>query len=195
MKANNLFQFVFSLVFILSLTSCTQENDLNQPNDESSFEILPLTQNRNLSYLENYKVSNQTTSIDIVNDKINLEIPTSKGDFKHISTYNISSDNNAAILYIISRNSTDVVVDQPTRFIIKDQLSISELGLDTKILQNGNGLRIFVINRNKDIDTNSSLFNCLLDKVENKDFKTVCTSTNRNEDGKPDTIGDQIIEF
>ena len=195
MKANNLFQFVFSLVFILSLTSCTQENDLNQPNDESSFEILPLVQNKNLSYLENYKISNQTTSIDIANDKINLEIPTSKGDFKHISTYNISSDNNAAILYIISRNSTEVVVDQPTKFIIKDQLSISELGLDTKMLQNGNGLRIFVMNRNKDIDTNSTLFNCLMDKVENNDFKTVCTSANRNDEGGPDFYGDEVIMY
>ena len=86
-------------------------------------------------------------------------------------------------------------MDQPIKFIIKDQLSISELGLDTKILQNGNGLRIFVMNSNHDIDTNSTLFNCLMDKVENNDFKTVCSAANRNDEGGPDIYGDDIIMY
>jgi hypothetical protein len=195
MKTTNLFQLFLSLVFVLSLTSCTQENDLDLQNETASFKILPFSQNRNLVYTNNYVVSNQTTSIDIANDKINLEIPVPKGDFELINVYNISSDNNAAILYIIGRNSTKVVVNNPINYIIKDEVSISNLGLDTKLLQNGNGLRIFVMNSNVDLDTNSALFNCLMDKVENNDFKTVCTSENRNDEGGPFIVGEDIVEL
>ena len=194
MKTTNLFQLFLSLVLVLSLTSCTQESDLDLQNETSSFSIVPLSQNKNTIYTNNYVVSNQTTNIDIANDKINLEIPIPKGDFKLINVYNISSDNNAALLYIIGRNNTKVVVNNPINYIIKDEISISNLGLDTKLLQNGNGLRIFVMNSNKDLDTNSSIFNCLVDKVENNDFKTVCTSSNKNDSDGPDIIGDEIVE-
>jgi len=195
MKTTNLFQLILSLVFILSLSSCTQETNLDQPDETSSYKILPFSQNKNTVYTGNYKVANQTTSIDIANDIIDLEIPIPESDFELLNVYNVSSNNNAAILYIIGRNSTKVVVNKPINFVIQDQVNISNLGLDTNLLQNGNGLRIFVMNRSTDIDTDSTLFNCILDKVENNDFNTLCTPSNKNDSEGPDIVEDIIVEY
>ena len=101
MKNANLFQLILSIVFISSLSSCTQETNLDQPDETSSYKIIPLTQNKNTVYTGNYKVANQTTSIDIANDIIDLEIPIPENDFELLNVYNISSNNNAAILYVI----------------------------------------------------------------------------------------------
>ena len=196
MKTFNFYQAFIILVFTFSLTSCTNETEFNQEENVSTFKIIPFTQNKNNIYTDNYKVSQQTSSIDLANDAINLEIPIPKGDFELINVYNVSSNNQAAILYQIGRNSTKVVVNDPTNFVIQDKTNISQLGLDTNLLQNGNGLRIFVINRNNELDTDSNLYNCILDKVENNDFDSSCSSNNKNEsaDG-PDIFGDEIIMY
>lgn len=191
MKTTNLFQIIFSAIIVIFLTSCTQETAFEQTEETSSFKILPFTQQKNAIYTDNYKVAELTSNIDIPNNNIELEIPIPEGDFQLLNTYNISSDNNAAILYVIGRNSTQKVVDNPINFVIQDNLNISDLGLDTNLLQNGNGLRIFVMNTVNDIDTNSDLFNCILDKVENNDLVSICTVNKSG--GGPDIFGDFII--
>jgi hypothetical protein len=51
------------------------------------------------------------------------------------------------------------------------------------------------MNSNVDLDTNSALFNCLMDKVENNDFKTVCRSSNKNDSDGPHIVEDIIVEY
>jgi len=191
MKSINLFQLILSLVFILLLTSCTQEIDLDQQ-ETSSFKIIPLSQNKSSIYTDNYKVSEQTTTIDIANDKITLEIPIPENDFQLLRVYNISTTDSAAVLYLIGRGDTNEVAQNPIDYVIQDEISISELGLDTNLLQNENGLRIFVMNNSLEIDTNSTIYNCLLDSVENKVLQANCNSKNAAADG-PLIFGDDIV--
>ena len=191
MKSINLFQLILSLVFILLLTSCTQEIDLDQQ-ETSSFKIIPLSQNKSSIYTDNYKVSEQTTTIDIANDKITLEIPIPENDFQLLRVYNISTTDSAAVLYLIGRGDTNEVAQNPIDYVIQDEISISELGLDTNLLQNENGLRIFVMNNSLEIDTNSTIYNCLLDSVENKVLQANCNSKNAAADG-PLIFGEDIV--
>ena len=183
MKSINLFQLILSLVFILLLTSCTQEIDLDQQ-ETSSFKIIPLSQNKSSIYTDNYKVSEQTTTIDIANDKITLEIPIPENDFQLLRVYNISTTDSAAVLYLIGRGDTNEVAQNPIDYVIQDEISISELGLDTNLLQNENGLRIFVMNNSQEIETDSNIYNCISDKVDLNELNDdQCDDNNKSADG------------
>lgn len=193
MKSINLFQITFAIVTLLFLTSCTQEADFEQVNETATFKIIPISNSKNATYTENYKVANQTTKIDIANDKISLEIPIPESDFELLRVYNISTDNNAAILYLIGRNNTEEIVKNPIKYLIQDELSISNLGLDTELLQNGNGLRIFVMNNSQEIETDSNIYNCISDKVNSSELnKDNCTVNTKAADG-PLFYKDMII--
>ena len=195
MKTLNSLQFIVSLIIILSFTSCTQETEFNLEKTQiNNFEILPISNNKSSLYTENYKVSNETTYFDIANDVISLEVPVPANDYQPIRVYNISSENNAAILYLIGRNSTKDIKDSPINYIIKDEINISKIGLDTNLLENGNGLRIFVMNNIKEIDTDSSIYNCISDKVEYNILKdNNCSNSKSASADGPITRGDCII--
>jgi len=197
MKTTNFFQTVFTLAIVLFLTSCTQENTFEQNEDTSAFKIVPYNNNKSATiYTNNYVVSDQTTQIDVANDKISLEIPVPKNDYQLLRVYNISTDNNPAILYLIGRNSTQEVAKNPVAYLIKDEISISALGLDTNLLENGNGLRIFVMNNVQEIDTDSSIYNCVADKVDETaiDNQTQCQDNNKAADG-PMFVKGMIVMF
>ena len=184
MKTFNFYQIIASLIIILSLTSCIHESELELQDNTSSFKIIPFSQEKSATYTDNYMVSEETTTIDIENNKINLEIPIPESDFQLLRTYNISTENNAAILYLIGRNNTIEVVSNPINYVIQDEINISELGLDTNLLQNGNGLRIFVMNNSQEINTNSDIYNCISDKVDTTNLNdNKCGDNNKSADG------------
>lgn len=182
------FQIALSLIVLLSFNSCIQEEATSE-NDNfnfSQFKISPFKAKRGN---KNYVVTNNTT-IDIVNDKINIEVPVPLNDYKFLNVYNVSSNNQAAILYLVGRNETNKVADLPINYVIQDELSISNIGLDTKLMKNENGLRIFVMNNSQELDVNSNLVNCIEDQVY-ENSSNVCTVT-RSPDG-PKWYKDGII--
>ena len=191
MKLSSLLKSILTLTIVLLLiSSCTQDSDFDQTEDTSSFMILPI-QGRSNGY-SNYQAKNSI--IDIANDVIKLEIPVPLNDYYRLNVYNVSSNRQAAILYIISRGKTDKVVDFPTNYIINDEISISENNLDVNLLENGHGLRIFVMNNSVDIDIYSEIFTCIENTVIDNDFETNCSKEgNRSADG-PDIYKGYIIE-
>ncbi len=194
MKTFNLAQLLITLIIILSFNSCVQESDFKQQQEEntSTFKIVPF-QTKSTTDVENYKVTLNST-IDISNDVIKIEAPTPLADYSRLHVYNISSDSQAAILYLITRGLTDKVVDLPTQYLIQDEISISDLNLDTNLLENGNGLRIFVMNNSVELDVNSDIFSCIEDSVINNDYRDDCSSNNRSVDG-PLIFKGYIIEI
>ncbi len=193
MKILNLVSIILSIGLIFSLASCTQESEIDGQNEVNSFKIIPISDTKSEIYTDNYKVSNQTSSIDIANDVVNIEIPVPKNDYQLIRVYNISSDNNAAILYLIGRNKTNEVVDKPIQYVVQDNVSISGVGLDTNLLQNGNGLRIFVMNNIQELDTDAAIFNCIVNKVESNIINGGnCSGEDKAADG-PHTDQDGFI--
>lgn len=168
MKTQQLLQTIIGLLIITFLNSCTQDIAIDENQEEvKGFKILPYNNTEKTNgFTKNYLVNTSTTTIDIENDKIDLEIPIPLADFQFVRVYNISSKNKAAILYLIQRGSTDKVVDMPINYVINDELSISDLDLDVSLLENGNGLRIFVMNNSKELDIDSAVFHCIENKVD-----------------------------
>jgi len=188
---------IFGLFIILLLNSCTQNVDIENQDSTKTFKILPYDGSvKSGLYQNNYMVNNTTTSVDIANDKISLEIPIPLADFQLLKTYNISTATNSAILYVIERGATNEVVELPTNYIIQDELSIRSLNLDTNLLANGNGLRIFVMNNSQELQLNSDIYNCMVDKVDSIDINaTVCETVVKSESDGPHIVKGGIIQL
>jgi len=193
MKSINLVQTIIAIFILFSLNSCQQETDFEEVQNKSNFKILPYTNTKTAGYSDNYMVNDNST-IDIANDVINLEIPVPLADYSFLRAYNISTANNAAILYLISRGETNKVVDMPTDYVIQTAVSISELNLDINLIENGNGLRIFVMNNSEELDLNSDTYNCLVDKVDTIDLNANKCGSNKAADG-PHTYNGSMIQM
>ncbi len=183
MTTRNFYQTIITLFIILTFNSCTQESVFDETQAiDTSFKIVPLAKSNN--YTKNYEVNSTTTKIDIANDIISLEIPVPLADYSLLRVYNISTENNAAILYLITRGNTEEVAKLPTNYVIQTNVSISELDLDINLLENGNGLRIFVMNNSQELDLNSNTYNCLVDKVNKDDVNAnKCIENAKAADG------------
>ena len=168
MKTQQLLQTIIGLLIVTFLNSCSQDIAIDEYQEGAKgFKISAYNSAMKTNkFTKNYLVNTNTTTIDIENDKINLEIPIPLADFQFVKVYNISSENKAAILYHIQRGSTDKVVDMPINYVINDELSISDLDLDVNLIENGNGLRIFVMNNLQELDIDSSVFHCIENKVD-----------------------------
>lgn len=188
---------IFGLFIIFLLNSCTQDVDIDNQKSTDTFKILPYDGSvKSDLYQNNYMVNDATTSIDIINDKISLEIPIPLADFQLLKTYNISTATNPAILYIIERGATNKVVELPTNYVIQDELSISSLNLDINLLENGNGLRIFVMNNSQEIQINSDIYNCIVDKVDSADINAnKCGTAVKSESDGPHIYEGGIIQL
>lgn len=188
---------IFGLFIILLLNSCTQDVDIENQDSTKTFKILPYDGSvKSGLYQHNYMVNDATTSVDIANDKISLEIPIPLADFQLLKTYNVSTATNPAILYIIERGATNEVVELPINYVIQDELSISSLNLDTNLLANGNGLRIFVMNNSQELQLNSDIYNCVIDKVDSTDINAnICETAVKSESDGPHIVKGGIIQL
>jgi len=216
MNSKNFFQSVIILAVVFLMSSCTQDEFINdiESNDKSTqvvqkdnFKILPLsdTQVRNTRYTANYQVEQVSSEFNIDRDEMQLEIPLPVGDFSFLKAYNVSTDNNVAILYVIQRKEQNVVVGLPTRFVAQDKLSLSELNINTKLLANNGCMRIYVMNNSeKDMMNDEDLIlNCLTDSLDNYKcedtyaYPAMCSQMNSNaKDGskRPGVVMGGIIK-
>ncbi|MEE9350165.1 MAG: hypothetical protein V3U80_08970 [Flavobacteriaceae bacterium] len=178
-----LLQTVIGILILFSLNSCapTMEESFVNIN---SFKISPYNNNKTIVYSENYLLDDSSSNVDIGNDVINLEIPIPYADYNLLNTYNISTGNNAAILFLIGRDDTISVVDMPVNYVIQASISISDLNLDNDLLDNGNGLRIFVMNNANELESDSDVINCLVDRVDQVDINAnKCDYNSKAADG------------
>lgn len=181
---------IITLLIITLFASCAPESFEEDIQDTTkraiahdNFKISPIKNSRTKNYSENYLINQSTTNIDVENDVIQLEIPIPLSDYSLLKVYNISSENNAAILYLVGRQDTGEVVDLPINYVIQDEISISELNLDTNLLTNGNGLRIFVMNNSEELDVDSEVYTCIVDSVDDIEINTKCTNDSKAADG------------
>jgi len=183
---------LITLLIVTLFASCTQESSIEdeiqkttrQSKDSSNFKITPINNGSTKSYSDNYLINPSTTVIDIENDVIQLEVPIPLSDYELLKVYNISSENNAALLYLVGRQDTDEVVEMPINYVIQDEISISELDLDISLLENGNGLRIFVMNNSQELELDSEIYNCILDSVDDVEIEAnKCSEDSKAADG------------
>jgi hypothetical protein len=150
MKTKQLFQTVLTLLIITLFSSCTQDADFDTNTVlvkglNNNFKTLPIKYAK-VKYNNNYVVSQKVSSYNIEKDELQLEIPVPVNDFSFLKAYNVSTDNNVAILYVIHRKEQVVIQHLPTKYIIQDQLRLSDLDIDTDLLQQTKYMRIFVMN-------------------------------------------------
>ncbi len=185
--------FILLLTMVLSI-SCTQEDTPNQ--DENAlnrdFEIKSLS-NRQALYTTNYKINNVSSFVDFANEKIDLEIPVPLSDYHFAKAYNISNKGQAAILVVISRNSTETVNNLPVNYLIETSVSFSELNLDVNFLEKQPNLNIFVMNNIRAFANDADIIKCF--KENNTSIKDVSCIPNgtRATDGPYVTENDTII--
>ncbi len=137
-------------------------------------------------------VDGSTTVVDVANDVISMEIPVPYADYTFLEAHNVSSNTNAAILYVIERGSTENVLDMPIDYVVQTSVSISSLNLNTSLLNSNNGLRIFVMNNAKEIPAGSSIYTCIEGKVDDADINTNKCISYSKADG-PLTYNGSII--
>ena len=155
MNTKKFFNLAFILVAVLFLNSCTQEND-NFAQDElafNKFEIKSYNGKESNLYTTNYQINSQTTTLDFENGIVNLEIPVPLNDYTFLKAYNVSTDNNPAILYLVTRKSTDNVSDLPINYTINATVSYKELGITNDFILNNGKIDIYVSNNSKIYDT------------------------------------------
>lgn len=182
MKTFNYFS-VLIITFTLLLTSCTQDNSADFDTQNKAFEIVPFTQGQGKNKLENYKVTNYAIS----GNQLDVEITVPTNDFSFVKAYNISTDKNSALLYLITRNSTEVVKDLPVNYLINDRVDVSEFNLDK------NNLTIFVMNSTANYNNDSLIFDCIKNNMDAGIINgTTCTNESRTLDG-PETCNGSII--
>ena len=193
-------KFNLSAIFILLLTmvlsiSCTQEDTI-QNQDENAlnrdFEIKSLS-NRQALYTTNYKINNVSSFVDFANEKIDLEIPVPLSDYHFAKAYNISNKGQAAILVVISRNSTEAVNNLPINYLIETSVSFSELNLDANFLEKQPNLNIFVMNNSRAFANDADIIKCFKENNTSvKDISCIPTTGTRSTDG-PYTAEDGSI--
>ncbi len=196
-KISNLATVFTLLVIFLTSISCVTENDELTPNSEKSFTYTSV-KNSTISYNENYKINPLTSTIDFENGQINLEIPVPLNDYQYGKAYNISSDNQTAILVLISRNSTENVSNLPVSYLINTNISFDEVNLNTNALSNSNNINIFVMNRNHNFNDNSPIIEFMKEHntINSKDpiFNTVFnTKSDASADGPEISNDGKII--
>ena len=155
-KKINLSAIVLLVFTLLISVSCTKENDLT--NDDAfnrKFNIKSIESNK--TSLTNYKIITANSSIDFANEQINLEIPVPLNDYHFAKAYNVSTSDQAAVLLILSRNSTELVKDLPTNYTIDTNISFEEINLDANFLEGKPNLTIFVMNNVRALDDNDAI--------------------------------------
>lgn len=179
-KKLNLSAIVILVVTILFTVSCTQDNDLQENNSlERKFNIKALKNSKQTTFTENYKIST-SSNVDFINEQINLEIPVPLNDFHYAKAYNVSTTDQAAVLLIISRNSTEVVNDLPISYAIETSISFDEINLDANFLESKANLNIFVMNNINALDENDAIV---------ASFKANQTTSNNNSTQTAKTDG------
>jgi hypothetical protein len=166
---------------ILFLTSCSKETiDVEQ--NKKDFTIVPLKQNDSRNLLENYKVINYGVS----NNKLDIEITIPTSDYSFVRSYNISTLENPAILYLLTRNSTENIKHLPVNYIIQDRIDVSEYNLEN------NNLTIFVMNNSEELSESNITFDCIKDDMDMGILEGNCGEITRSADG-PKTYNGSII--
>jgi len=156
-KKLNLSAIVILLVTVLFTVSCTQDNDLQENKSfERKFNIKALKNSKQTTFTKNYKIGT-SSNVDFINEQINLEIPVPLNDFHFAKAYNVSTTDQAAVLLIISRNSTEVVNDLPISYAIETSISFDEINLDANFLESKANLNIFVMNNINALDENDAI--------------------------------------
>lgn len=158
MKTIKLIPVLFTVTILFLMSSCTQDDSFgeqesnNIKTESANFTILPLEDKgvRNPTYEANYKVEDLSSEFSIENDMIQLEIPIPLNDFRFLRTYNVSTEDNVAILYVIERDEQNVVVNLPIEYVVQDEISMTELGIDKELLVNNGCMRVFVMNNSEE---------------------------------------------
>lgn len=158
MKTIKLISILFTVSILILMSSCTQDDSFgeqesnNIKTESTKFNILPLNDKgvRNTIYEANYRIEDISSEFDIENDVIQLEIPIPLNDFRFLRAYNVSTEDNVAILYVIQRDEQNVVVNLPINYVVQDEISMSDLGIDKNLLASNGCMRIHVMNNSEE---------------------------------------------
>jgi len=195
-KKLNISAIIILVATFLFTVSCTQENDLTeQTTFERTFNIKSLNKTNKLD-LTNYQINSSTSTIDFVNEQINLEIPVPLNDFQFTKAYNISTDDQPAILVVINRNSTKSVENLPVKYLIDTNISFDEVNLDQNLLDKNTNLNIFVMNTTRVFSDDDAVLSCFAENNQNNSLVScVKNSTNKNDsaDGPNETEKGNIL--
>ncbi len=196
MRTKNYFNLAFILVAVLFLNSCTQDNDSLSQEEMAfdKFEINALNSKETNLYTTNYQINSQTSTLDFENGIVNLEIPVPLNDYTFLKAYNVSTDNNPAILYLVTRNSTENVSDLPISYTISATVSYKDLGITNDFILNNGKIDIFVSNNSVIYD--KDYINCFKESLINN-IKNNCSFVNgvRKMDFEPLVTEDGVIVF
>ncbi len=191
MRAIKLFPVLAITAILFLMGSCTQDESFESELDKSADFSISLM-NNNKSTTTNYQITNNTT-VDYLDNKINMEFPVSADDFQHLKTYNISTENHPAILYLISRNNTESIVDLPSTHLIKAQVNLDAINMDMDLVENSKGISIFVMNNSKLLSEDDDMIKCLQEDMADNKIDNNCVAQNKSNDGPGMHKGDIII--
>lgn len=181
MKTFKLTSTLLSVTIFLLMSSCTQEDAFLEETTTNSvtksittsenFSILSINdidKERASLYTHNYRVEIESSSIDFKQDKIQLEIPIPKNDFRFLKAYNVSTENNVAILYVIERDEQNVVVNLPIEYVVQDEISMSDLGIDKELLESNGCMRVHVMNNSEEdlLLEEEEILNCFISSLD-----------------------------
>lgn len=210
MKTIKLISVLFTITILFLMSSCTQDDSFgeqesnNIKTESANFTILPLDDKgvRNPIYEANYKVEDLSSEFSIENDMIQLEIPIPLNDFRFLRIYNVSTEDSIAILYVIERDEQNVVVNLPIEYVVQDEISMTELGIDKELLENNGCMRVFVMNNSEEdlLLEEDFITNCLRDSLglscEDEDASfNECSSNAEENTKKPAIIDGAIIQM
>jgi len=181
-KQLNISAIIILVATILFSVSCKQENDLKGGTTfERTFNIKPVSKTNKLD-LTNYQIKSSTSTIDFVNGQINLEIPLPLSDFHFTKAYNISTNEQPAILVVISRDATDVVQNLPVNYVVNTNISFDEVNLDSSLLDANANLNVYVMNTTRVFNDDDAVLNCFADNnTEDSLSSCVQNSTNKGD--------------
>jgi len=173
-KKLNISALIILVATFLFTLSCKQENDpTEQTTFEKTFNIKPLGRSADDSLI-NYQINSSTSTIDFENKQINLEIPVPLNDFEFTKAYNISTDDQPAILVVINRNSTKSVENLPVKYLIDTNISFDEVNLNQNLLDKNTNLNIFVMNTTRVFNDDDAVLSCFAENNTKDDSFVSC---------------------
>jgi uncharacterized membrane protein len=183
-KRINLSVIAIVLLTFLFTTSCTKDEVQNNTTFERHFNIKTLKSKASKTDISNYKISSVTSNVDFLNEQINIEFPVPLNDFSFTRAYNITNGGENTILVVITRNSTEEVVNLPEKYLVQTNISFDEVNLDSNSLENTENLNIFVMNTTRVFENNTEAIEVM---------NNLKTSRNDSADGPDVSEFGQII--